>query len=313
MVTASGARAGEDPVVSIVIAAYNARATIAACLRSLAAQVDAPAFEVIVVDSSNDGTAALVRREFPEVRLIELPRRVHPGNARNRGVAVARCAILAFTDADCTVDSGWVRAIAKAHEREAPLIGGVIDNSEKDRVLAWAFYFCDLASWMPGTPAGEIADVATGCMTLKRWAWEACGPFLEDVYGSDTALSWRLRQRGHRPFFDPAIKVGHRYTFGFGAFLRRELVRGRTFGALRAREGEFSRARRWLGAAVAPVAAARMLQRKFQTVWRAGVYQKEIALCSPALLVGVGAWYLGQALGYLGGGEQAAAAPGAPA
>src|SRR5438105_15944211 len=119
MATPSNARGDQEPAVSIVIASYNARGTIAACLGSLTAQVDAPPCEIIVVDSSNDGTAEVVRRDFPAVRLIELPRRVHPGNARNRGVAAARGAILAFTDADCTVDSGWVRAIVTAHEREA--------------------------------------------------------------------------------------------------------------------------------------------------------------------------------------------------
>jgi GT2 family glycosyltransferase len=289
--------------ISIVIACYNAHQTISDCLSSLAAQTGGPPFEVIVVDSSNDGTAEVVKRDFPAVRLVELAERVHPGNARNRGVAVARGSILAFTDADCTVAPDWVHAIAKAHERDAPMIGGVIDNRDRNSLRSWAYYFCDLTPWMPGTPAGDITDIATGCMTLKRWAWEACGPFLENVYGSDTALSWKLRQRGHQPFFDPTIKVEHRYALDLGGFLRRELVRGRTFGALRAREQDFSGVQRWLGAASAPAAALRMLQRKIRTVWRAGMYQRELVLCSPLLAIGIGAWYLGQAAGYLDRGS----------
>jgi glycosyltransferase involved in cell wall biosynthesis len=289
--------------VSVIIACYNARRTIADCLRSLEAQVDAPSFEVIVVDSSDDRTRELIKESFPSVRLIELPRRVLPGNARNLGVAASRGAILAFTDADCTADPRWVSEIAKAHRRAAPLIGGIIDNRGKDSLLAWAFYFCDLAAWMPGTPEGEIADLATGCMTLKRWAWDACGPFLENVYGSDTALSWKLRELGHRPFFDPAIKVSHLYDLDLVGFLRRGLVRGRSFGSLKARERDFSLPRRWLSALAAPAAALRMLQRKFRTVRRAGTYQRELLISSPVLLLALAAWYLGQAAGYLGAGE----------
>jgi N-acetylglucosaminyl-diphospho-decaprenol L-rhamnosyltransferase len=60
--------------LSIVIVSYNTRALLEACLRSLGAAVPGAhcLTEVFVVDNaSGDGSAAAVRAQFPEVRLIE--------------------------------------------------------------------------------------------------------------------------------------------------------------------------------------------------------------------------------------------------
>jgi GT2 family glycosyltransferase len=43
-------------------------------------------FEVIVVDSSEHGTAKLVAVKFPEVTLLTRAERLYPGGARNLGV-----------------------------------------------------------------------------------------------------------------------------------------------------------------------------------------------------------------------------------
>ena len=46
-------------------------------------------FEVIVVTSGVDHTAAVVREQFPQVTLIELPGPALPGEACNAGLRVA--------------------------------------------------------------------------------------------------------------------------------------------------------------------------------------------------------------------------------
>src|SRR5688572_21591436 len=99
------------PRCSIVVPSYRSAATIARCLRSLIAQ-DAPFdYEVIVVDSSDDGTAELVRRDFPGVCLHHLPDRVGPETARNIGAKHAKGAILAFLDSDCIAPRDWLRRL----------------------------------------------------------------------------------------------------------------------------------------------------------------------------------------------------------
>ena len=58
------------PRVAAVVVAWNSRADLPAALRSLLSA--RPPVEIAVVDNaSEDGTAALVRQEFPSVRVIE--------------------------------------------------------------------------------------------------------------------------------------------------------------------------------------------------------------------------------------------------
>ncbi len=58
--------------LAIVIVNYNTRALLRECLRSIYASQGDLAFEVCVVDNaSTDGSADMVRAEFPQVRLIE--------------------------------------------------------------------------------------------------------------------------------------------------------------------------------------------------------------------------------------------------
>ncbi|EGJ09801.1 MULTISPECIES: glycosyltransferase family 2 protein [Rubrivivax] len=87
------------PSVSVVIPCYNARRHLPATLRSVFAQHGVTLDVVVVDDGSTDGSAELVEREFPQVRLV---RQANQGvsAARNRGIEEARHDWVAFIDAD---------------------------------------------------------------------------------------------------------------------------------------------------------------------------------------------------------------------
>ena len=81
------AAAAKPAVLAIVILNYNTAALLRGCLHSLRASQHPFAVETIVVDNaSSDGSAALVRAEFPEVRLI--------ANAANVGYSAGNNAAL---------------------------------------------------------------------------------------------------------------------------------------------------------------------------------------------------------------------------
>ena len=64
------------PELSICMVAYQAVRYLKDCLESIYRNPPRRSFEVIVVDNgSSDGTAEMLREEFPQVRLI-----VNPGN-----------------------------------------------------------------------------------------------------------------------------------------------------------------------------------------------------------------------------------------
>src|SRR5947207_2420802 len=110
--------------LSVVIPTYNARATIAACLESLAAEgvPSADAEAIVADDASTDGTADLVAGRFPGVRTIRLERNAGAYAARNAAIEAARGEVLAFTDADCVALPGWAAAIRARVGPETPVV-----------------------------------------------------------------------------------------------------------------------------------------------------------------------------------------------
>jgi len=74
----------EKPKISVIIASYNSSKTIKECLRSLFSQKTSCPYEVIVVDSSQDGSGDLIKSEYQEVRLHVFPESKYVGTARNQ-------------------------------------------------------------------------------------------------------------------------------------------------------------------------------------------------------------------------------------
>ena len=72
--------------VTVIIASYNQRDHISKCLDSVLSQKTEFCYEVMVVDSSGDGTADLVEQKYPSVQVMRLQKRAYPGTARNTGL-----------------------------------------------------------------------------------------------------------------------------------------------------------------------------------------------------------------------------------
>ncbi|MDR2518191.1 MAG: glycosyltransferase [Spirochaetaceae bacterium] len=107
------------PPVSVVIPVHNEERRLGGLLQSLAAQ-DYPAAEFIFVDDrSSDGTPAMLRHFALErgsmVRIITLEENAAENRkqyALGKGIEAAAGELLLFTDGDCAVPPGWIRAMA---------------------------------------------------------------------------------------------------------------------------------------------------------------------------------------------------------
>jgi hypothetical protein len=144
-------------------------------------------------------------------------------------------------------------------------------------------------------------DIPTGNLSVKRWAFDRYGPFLEGTYSSDTAFNWRIAEDGHRPLFVPAMRVGHVNVTDLGDYLRRKVFHGRCFAGVRVGERKFSAVRR-LGYAVLSLGLPVLLSaRAVRNVLRRGRYLREFAVAAPLVFLGIAAWSWGELLGYLGG------------
>ncbi len=97
-----------QPMVSVVMPAYNAARYIEEAIRSVLSQGWSNLEVVVVNDGSKDGTAAVVRAiADPRVRVIDQPNG-GVSSARNAGIEEARGEFIAFLDADDALEPGAI-------------------------------------------------------------------------------------------------------------------------------------------------------------------------------------------------------------
>lgn len=108
-----------EPRLTIIVPAYNAGATLAACLESLYAQTQ-PVRLLIANDGSTDDTAAVadLTARRPGVRVLHLP---HAGgnSARRAALAAVETPYFAFVDADDALEPTFAEAMLDAAVRHA--------------------------------------------------------------------------------------------------------------------------------------------------------------------------------------------------
>ncbi len=115
-----------EPLVSVIVPAYNAEQTLEKCVNSLTAQT-CRALEVIVVnDCSTDGTLALAQRLAAvddRVRALSTPQNSGPSQARNFGMAQAQGRWIAFCDSDDHLEpQTYEAALAAAEANDADCV-----------------------------------------------------------------------------------------------------------------------------------------------------------------------------------------------
>ncbi|HVN63505.1 MAG TPA: glycosyltransferase, partial [Candidatus Binataceae bacterium] len=203
-------RPQQQPMVSVVICAYNAERTMRPCLESLR-KLDYPNFEVVIVDDGSRDRTAEISADFPEFRLIRQPNK-GLSVARNVGMHAARGEIIAYTDSDCVVDPHWLTLMIRTlTEKNFDGCGGPnYAPHEEERMAA-----CCAAS--PGAPCHVLvgedrAEHLAGCnMVFKKSALLKIGGFDPQftAAGDDVDICWRLLDAGFRLGFCPAAFVWH--------------------------------------------------------------------------------------------------------
>jgi glycosyltransferase involved in cell wall biosynthesis len=117
----------ERKAVSVIVPHLDQPLALRLCLQSLARQsYPQDRFEVIIADNGSSDLEALrgALASFPEADLVVEPNR-GAAHARNAALRRARGDIIAFIDADCVADQGWIEAGVEAL-RDADLCGGEV-------------------------------------------------------------------------------------------------------------------------------------------------------------------------------------------
>ncbi len=223
--------------VSVIIVSWNTRDILRDCLQSVYAQTHQIRFEVIVVDNaSGDGSADMVRREFPEVVLIANTDNRGFAAANNQGLAVAHGRYCLLLNSDTIALDGALdktTAFADAHPRAA-VIGCRVLNA--DRTLQHScfmfpsplnsflgmlylnklfprsrFFGREAMTWWDRNDVRQV-EVVTGCfMFVRREALAQVGAMDERyfMYGEETDWCFRFRRAGWEVLFAPVGEIIH--------------------------------------------------------------------------------------------------------
>jgi GT2 family glycosyltransferase len=222
--------------VSVVVPSSGVPPTLDALLSALSAQtLPRDRFEVLLVEKGASGDRRTFdelaqRWEGPGLRLLWGPKDGGPGAQRNRGAAEARGELIAFTDADCEPDPGWLEAGLDAARRGAEVVQGPTLPPEGADIPPFAHHHA-LES--------ETCLYEACNMFYKRSLLERLGGFstsyfsrVREPFGEDTELGWRAQRAGARFQFEPKAVVRHAVTPRTAGQLVLYQWRGRAFPLL---------------------------------------------------------------------------------
>ncbi len=220
--------------VSIIIVNWNTRDLLAQCLQSICDAASNLSFEIIVVDNaSTDGSQALVRQSFPNVRLIENTENVGFARGNNQGLAVSkgRYALLLNSDALLLANAAQMMLDLAEAKPQAGIVGAQLLNPD-DSFQASHTPFPNLwqefltlsglgrmlyGRWYPSRGPEEdkgpqrVGYVEGACMLVRREAFEDVGGLDEGyfMYAEEVDWCYTMREKGWQVWYQPAAKVVH--------------------------------------------------------------------------------------------------------
>lgn len=204
----------EHPAVSVVIPVYNDPSGIRATLTSVTDQTH-DQYEVIVVDNgSTDETRSVARRvrdRHPQlVRLVEERRIQTSYAARNTGIDAANGELIAFLDADETVDRTWIDTVVRhAADSGDDYFGCAVVDGPRRPTTAVGKYN-RYAEHTVRQYLAEFRFAPTCCLVVRREVFETVGRFDERLYSSgDKEFGRRVHEAGFRQGFAPEATIYH--------------------------------------------------------------------------------------------------------
>jgi len=218
---------------------------LADCLKSLSA-LDYPRerFEVLVVDDGGETPLDAVIAPFETELDVSLIRQDNagPGTARNTGAERARGEFLAFTDDDCRVEPGWLRALAGVLVG-APecMVGGLTLNAAPGIYSTTSQLIVDVVYRHYNSDPERAGFLASNNMVLPARGFREVGGFDPSFRSAeDRDLCDRWRHHGKRIVYTNAARVQHVRHMNARAFCRQHFAYGRgaeRFNRLRSARG----------------------------------------------------------------------------
>ncbi len=219
---------------AVVLVSWNTREVLADAIRSVEVHGEGLAGRIIVVDNnSSDGSATMVREDFPEVTVIENTANMGFGSANNRGVGVAIEPYVLLLNSDAELLTNTLTALVDELDRytTAAAVGARLVFSDGSFQASFADFpklwdeigvLFALPRQMRGAsfPTYSESDsrtsceadwVGAACVLVRRTAFEDIGGFDPSfhMYSEEVDLCRRLRSAGWTIRYSPDAVARH--------------------------------------------------------------------------------------------------------
>jgi GT2 family glycosyltransferase len=220
-----------NPIVAVVVLAFNNYADTAECLTSLEHLKYHPLFVVVVDNGSTDGTATRVRDEFPEAMIVQTGRNLGVAGGFNAGIRAAleqNADYVFILNNDTSVTPDLIDALVQAGEVDATagiLMPKIVHYSAPDRIWSAGAQYRRFppAIVMRGlnqpddnrfmTPT-ELEFAPTCGLLIHRRTFERIGLFDDGYffYFDDWDFSLRVRQADLIIRYVPTATLRHKVS-----------------------------------------------------------------------------------------------------
>jgi GT2 family glycosyltransferase len=226
-------------LISVITVSWNTRDLLRECLRSLVSELDGLDAEVFLIDNaSHDGSAEMVRCQFPEIKLV--------ANASNRGFAAANNQALKtasgefvlLLNPDTVVHKGAIRTLLQfmqAHPKAgivAPQLlntDGTVQRSCRQfpTFLNMSYELLGLSRIFANQPIfrqykmldwnhddeRQVDQPEGACLLLRKKVIDDVGLLDEGFFMLFEEVDWcyRIKEAGWEIWFTPKAKITHHY------------------------------------------------------------------------------------------------------
>lgn len=223
--------------VSVIVVSWNTQDLLKQCLQQVESTIKASSYEIIVVDNaSDDGSQAMVRQDFPAVRLIENTENAGFARANNQGIEVSRGRYVLLLNSDAFVEANTIDGMVSFMDArpEAGMAGCKL--LYEDRTLQRScysfpsllteFYIAvQLDKLLPRSrefgkfmmtywdfdDVREVDAIMGAFMLVRREVIEQVGGFDESYFMYSEEIDWcyRIKQHGWRILYNPDVQAVH--------------------------------------------------------------------------------------------------------
>lgn len=222
--------------LSAIIVCTNEKKFLHPALASLRVALKGIFSEIIVVDNnSSDGSRELIKKEFPEVILIENPKNRGAAYARNCGIQKAQGEYLLFLDCDTEVLDNAIQKLLDYIKTDSTI--GIlspqllypdhtIQHSSRPfptvftfvrRVLEGDFQFLwrrkNFETSWDHSSLKTVDWTMSAAWLIPRIVLDRVGLFDDGYFYNyeDVDLSWRIKKAGWKIVYYPEAQVVHHY------------------------------------------------------------------------------------------------------